>query len=168
MRPPRHRSRDLEAIGACSSHFRLHRTGVNSSKLIESPGLLVWGPRLIAQEPQAHSLNACCLWNYLLYDCFFHFLLRWHYKINLFKFIGLVHYWMQWAFKSWVVGRILECNYKKKKIYIRKKMADVFAKRIHRLFLRIFLIVWSEFLLFLCYYCCIHSFSSYRLYILRT
>lgn len=48
---------------------------------------------------------------------------------------------MQWAFKSWIVDRILECNYKKKKIYIWKKMADVFAKRIHRLFLRIFLIV---------------------------
>lgn len=49
---------------------------------------------------------------------------------------------MQWDFKSWVVVRILECNYKKEKIYISgKKMADVFAKRIHRLFLRIFLIV---------------------------
>lgn len=49
---------------------------------------------------------------------------------------------MQWAFKSWVVVRILECNYKKEKKNISgKKMADVFAKRIHRLFLRIFLIV---------------------------
>lgn len=28
---------------------------------------------------------------------------------------------MQWDFKSWVVVRILECNYKKEKIYLEKK-----------------------------------------------